>query len=415
MNFGVYVKTWHVGGVAAFCERLAAGLQERGHVVCLVLGTPHGKRDVAGRSAYNHLRANAHFRVHCLHLSAFHPKERAWSAANFVNAQSFDAVFLSAHHSIRDALPLMAGHTARFGLAHTDDPDSYDEFLATGAACDGYVGVSAAITETLVAMRKGSSPALIREIPYGVPAPPVASGAVSGAPRVLTVCRLVQRQKRVLDLPLVWKKYLALGGKGTLTICGPGEEETSLRAAFAEELSRGTVRLLGAVALSQMAEVYATHDVLLSVSAYEGLPIVVLEAASAGLFPLLSRTRSGHPEIVQALGQGKLCAIGDTDGFAAALKEVTSDIESIRGLRLELRERAQARYGLSQMIEAYERLALETVLQCLRQGQAEMPKPPRVDFLRRWLRRWQYQRHYGKLGRSVTWPAPQDSSRRAGE
>ena len=397
MNFGVYVQTWHVGGVAAFCERLAAGLQERGHAVCLMLGTPHGKRDAAGRSAYNHLRANAHFRVHCLHLSAFHPKERAWRAANFVNAQSFDAVFLSAHYSIRDALPLVAGSTARVGLAHTDDSDSYDEFIATGAACEGYVGVSAAITETLVGMRKGPSPALIREIPYGVPAAPVASGAVSGPPRVLTVCRLVQRQKRVLDLPLVWKKYLALGGKGTLTICGPGEEETSLRAGFAEELSRGTVRLLGAVPLAQMAEVYATHDVLLSVSAYEGLPIVALEAASAGLFPLLSRTRSGHPEIVQALGNGKLRAIGDTDGFAAALKELASDIESIRRLRPELRERAQARYSLARMIDAYEQLGDESASQCVGRGHALMQPLPRVDFLRSWLRRWQYERHYGEL------------------
>lgn len=398
MKIGVYVQTWHVGGVAAFCERLARGLHAQGHAVSLVIATPHGKRDLSGRAAYERLLQEAAFDVHCLHLGAFHPRERGWRAADYLGAQSFDALFLSSHASVRSALPFLVHRTALLGIAHTDDEDTYTEFAATGKFCRAYVGVSAAITGTLLSGRAGSSPGIIRQIPYGVPAGPPLGAPPIGPPRVLAVSRLVQRQKRVLDLPLLWRKYIELGGEGTLTICGPGEEEGALRLAFAEDLRHGRVRFTGAVPLARMPEVYAEHDILLSVSAYEGLPIVVLEAATAGLLPLLSRTRSGHPEIVQAIGEGKLCGPGDLEAFAKTLKGLSLELARIRGLRPLLRERTQARFGLSAMLEAYAQLAKEATAAepSSFAGENLELRRPRVDFIRRFIRRRQYERHYGR-------------------
>jgi glycosyltransferase involved in cell wall biosynthesis len=399
MKIGIYVQTWHVGGVAVFCERLARGLQEAGHSPLLILATPYGKRDEAGRLAYARLIRTTPFPVVCLHLNAFHPKERAWRAADLIAALQCEVIFLSAHKALAGALPFLRHQATLIGIAHTDDEDSYAEFCAAEQFCAAYVGVSTAITETLQSLRKSLPQTAVRQIPYGVPFTPSQAAPAPRPARILVVSRLVQRQKRVLDLPLVWRRYVTKGGNGTLTICGSGEEQERLRAAFVDEIHNGQVAVTGAVPLERMPEVYASHDVLLSVSAYEGLPWVVLEAAAAGLYPVVSKIRSGHPEILECLSEGRVCEVCDIDGFATALVDVCNRIESVRTLRPVLSTRVQAKFGLPQMVKSYLQLAgdaLETGSLTRLQRPASETKlaRPRVDFVRRLIRRWQYGRHY---------------------
>jgi glycosyltransferase involved in cell wall biosynthesis len=345
--------------------------------------------------------------VVCLHLNAFHPKERGWRAADQIATLECEAIFLSAHQAVVGSLPFLRHSAALIGIAHTDDEDSYGEFRAAEPYCAAYVGVSSAITATLQSLRRALPRPAVRQIPYGVPPAAIRAEVAPGPARILTVSRLVQRQKRVLDLPLIWRQYLAKGGNGTLTICGPGEETARLRAAFAEDIRCGRVTLTGAVPLERMPQIYAAHDILLSVSAYEGLPLVVLEAAMAGLYPIVSRTRSGHPEILDCLGEGRLCDIGDLGGFAAALLEISFRLDRVRALRPRLRARAQEHFNLSRMVEAYAQLAAETVRTRsqvrpdLLPAEMNLPRP-KVDLLRRLARRWQYSRHYGWLGGAKT-------------
>ncbi len=401
MRLGIYLQTWHVGGVAAFCERLAQGLHQLGHSTCLVLSTPFGKRDPAGRAAYETITRSSPEPVTCLHLNAFHPKERAWRAADAVAALKLDVVLLSAHAPLAEAWARLCLDTPLIGIAHNDDEDTYAEFKATEACCDAYVAVSAAILGRLESLTQRASQCRRVHIPYGVPIPAAASKLPDSAEaRVLAVCRLEQRQKRVLDLPLIWNQFRRAGGKATLGICGSGPEELHLQQAFAHEIKCGGVQMLGAVPLNRMPEIYAQHDLLLSVSAYEGLPLSVLEAATYGLWPLLSSTRSGHPEIVESLGAGRLCPIGDVGAFAAALVETCGDLDRIRKLRPGIQATARGRFGLARMVRDYADLAAKVHTRRLTQGSPlphrETPiARPRADFVRRFIRKWQYSRHYG--------------------
>jgi glycosyltransferase involved in cell wall biosynthesis len=400
MRIGVYVQTWHVGGVATFCFRLAQGLHYLGHTPLLILGTPFGKRDAEGKRAYERLVSDRHFPIVCLHLNAFHPKERPWRAADKIAALGCEVLFLSAHRSLAEACARLRTETCMVGVAHTDDEETYAEFQACERYCEAYSAVSRAIFQRLSSLSKKSPPLPIEQIAYGVPTREgLRPAPESSQSRVLTVCRLEQEQKRVLDLPIIWKEYRQKGGRGTLTICGSGKESVRLRQAFDKEIERGLVDLRGAVPLELMSSVYAQHDVLLSVSAYEGLPIAVLEGAAEGLYPILSRTRSGHEEILDRLGEGRLCAIGDTGGFATALSEITSQLEHIRGLRPLLQERARKHFNLDNMVKAYAKLATEAITARSSpihdsSNPLTLPKQ-KVDFLRRFIRRWQYSRHHG--------------------
>lgn len=399
MKLGVYVQTWHVGGVAAFCERLVRGLHQVGHAPCVILATPFGKRDDAGRKAYQALVSNRPFPVCCLHLSAFHPKERAWRATERIAALGCDALILSSHGPLAGAWARLCLDIPIIGIAHNDDEDTYAEFKACAAYCDAYVAVSKAIYQSLKLLAETKSPTRVCHIPYGVPlqAAPDA-GPQSSEVRVLVVCRLEQGQKRVLDLPLIWQEYRRMGGKGTLSLCGSGPQETQLRQAFAKELAQGGVNIIGAVPLDKMPEVYARHDVLLSVSAYEGLPISVLEATTHGLFPLLSAIRSGHQEIVDAVGSGRLCPMADSSGFASALLEITTDLQALRQLRPLIQSKARSLFDPERMVQNYSHLVAE-VYEARTTGRPRQRSAsntrPKVDFLRSFLRKWQYSRHYG--------------------
>ncbi|HYG34854.1 MAG TPA: glycosyltransferase family 4 protein, partial [Clostridia bacterium] len=389
-----------VGGVAAFCVRLARGIQELGHSPCLIVGTPYGKRDEAGRKAYEQLVRNSAFPVVCLHLNVFHPKERPWRAADKISALGCQALVLSAHGPMAEAWSRLKGSMPIVGIAHNDDEYSYKEFQVCQQDCDAYVAVSSAIAQTLTSLNQQKHLS-IRHIPYGVPLPAeVPDKMPSGPPRVLAVCRLEQAQKRVLDLARIWELYRRSGGTAALTICGSGPEEANLRCAFAADIERGAVNLPGAVSLDQMPTVYAQHDILLSVSAYEGLPISVLEAATHGLWPLLSKIRSGHQEIIEWLGEGRLCEIGNVDAFAAALLETTNQIEKVRQVRPEISRKARARFGIASMVTAHVQVVTDVLQQrAARISPSASPTPamdrPKVDFLRRFLRKWQYSRHYG--------------------
>ena len=401
MKIGIYVQTWHVGGVAAFSERLAVGLNDLRHSPCLVLSTPYGKRDPAGRCSYDTLLRSGGCPIVCLHLNVFHPKERAWRAADAIAALELDVLFLSAHGPLAEAWARLCPGTPLIGIAHNDDEDTYAEFKATEAFCDAYVAVSTAILSKLEGLAQSAPQTRRVHIPYGVPIQPVVSeGPCSAEARVLAVCRLDQRQKRVLDLPVIWSQYRRGGGKATLSICGTGPEERRLEQAFADEVESGGVKILGAIPLDRMPEIYAQHDLLISVSAYEGLPLSVLEAATHGLWLLLSNTRSGHPEIVETLSAGCLCGVGDVGAFAAALRQATDDLQHIRGLRRGIQTTARTRFGLERMVGDYADLGQHVLARRVAQGS---PLPtrqspvtrPRADFVRRFIRKWQYSRHYG--------------------
>jgi glycosyltransferase involved in cell wall biosynthesis len=336
-----------------------------------------------------------------MHLSAFHPTERPWRAADKIASLNLDALLLSNHGPLAGAWVRLSSRTPIVAIAHNDDEDSYNEFKGTAANCDAYCAVSKTIFGTLKQL-DGKNPSLVlSHIPYGVPlADGPAPAPPKGEARVLAVCRLDQNQKRVLDLPKIWQAYRGRAGQGSLTVCGAGPMEQELTDAFGDELRLGRVRLLGGVPLEQMAAVYSEHDILLSVSGYEGLPISVLEATTHGLFPVLSAIRSGHKEIVEAVDEGRLCAVGNTREFAEALMEAVSDLAALRARREKIRDRARARFGLKGMVESYEKLVREVCARrcgrdgmVRREGRAE--ERPRVDFVRRLIRKWQYSRHYG--------------------
>ena len=110
-------------------------------------------------------------------------------------------------------------------------------------------------------------------------------------------------------------------GKLFLVLVGDGELRASLESC-AHDLDI-TDHVFFAGFVPQANHYMSAFDALLLTSRKEGLPYAILEAQSAGVPVLASRT-GGIPEIVQDKVNGFLCPVGDVAAFAHALASLNT-------------------------------------------------------------------------------------------
>ena len=101
--------------------------------------------------------------------------------------------------------------------------------------------------------------------------------------------------------------------------------------------------------------VYAAADVLVQTSAWEGLPLVLLEAMRAGL-PVVAYRVGGVPELVEEGRTGYLVRPADVDALARWTRAIARDL----ALRLVLgeagRRRFEERFAFNTMLGSIERI-----------------------------------------------------------
>ena len=110
-----------------------------------------------------------------------------------------------------------------------------------------------------------------------------------------------------------------------LLIAGEGDLSESLRAEIVSLGLSNRVALLGALPQSDLAKLHQVSSVFVLSSAYEGLPVAVLEALASGT-PVVS-TRCGETPNLLTHQSGVVCEQRTAESLAAALNEVTAQPE----------------------------------------------------------------------------------------
>ena len=109
-----------------------------------------------------------------------------------------------------------------------------------------------------------------------------------------------------------------------LTIVGNGAQ----RGKLMEQISRlgldDVITITGTV--GNVEDYLAAADVYVASSLFEGLPLSILEAMSAGL-PVISTNVGGVPDVVRHEENGLLIPSGDQEAYVAALFELTENGE----------------------------------------------------------------------------------------
>jgi glycosyltransferase involved in cell wall biosynthesis len=162
------------------------------------------------------------------------------------------------------------------------------------------------------------------------------------------------------DYPNLLKAFAAVNNnyKNTiLLIAGDGPLKREIEAFVDKILPKKSVLLLGIrediMALMNMADVFVLS------SAWEGLPIVLLEAAASGL-PLIATNVGGNSEIVRDRKTGILVDSGNSEQLSSAMIEMIEMKEDMRRrLGIEARELVKARYSINAIMDKWDKIYKE--------------------------------------------------------
>ena len=273
------------------------------------------------------------------------------------------------------------------GIVHSDDPMHYDHVRQLGRFWNAVVAVSQKIAHTTSTLPRVEGK--IHTIPYGVPCLnnlPTRSHE-SGRPlRILYVGRIEQTQKRVLDMPRILDKLKEREVPVVLTIVGDGPARAELEVAARHHIEDGTLRLLGTKLNEEMPALYQEADLFLLTSAFEGLPVSLLEAMSFGCVPVVTHVKSGVSEVVIEGQTGCLVEVGDIDGIASRIAELAANPD----LRKTLAEGAlsfihQGEHSVDRMVDRY----LELFANITKDSQSGIFQRPEPYFAELFIRGWQ--------------------------
>ncbi len=243
--------------------------------------------------------------------------------------------------------------------------------IVSQAAADRFIGDGIVPRELLTVVANGVDTDQIRNLPAGARESLRRSLGLDGE----FVWLAVGRFEIAKDYPNMLRAFarvrerqpdavLLLVGRGSL------QEETE---ALARKLGMGgAVRFLGV--RGDVPLVMSAADGYVMSSAWEGMPMVLLEAAAAGL-PIVATTVGGNHEVVLDGESGFLVAPRDDEALGSAMLRLSGLPEARRRSMGERgHEHIRTRYGLNRVAERWEQLYRDV----LARNRRARPAPSRL-------------------------------------
>lgn len=342
------------GGAQTFLTAICASLNERGHRSSVVTKPgPDSTIPDALRKAGTNVLTNI--------WSARHlPEERAVQLASWVHKERTDVYIISISPDVGWlALPLLNPEILTMTVVHSDGPAFYTPLKHYYSFIDCAVGVSAQAYETIISTchipRERA-----RHIPYGVGSltateveAKVSVRRRQDEPfRIGYVGRLVQSQKRVLELAPLALELRRRDVPFELHLIGDGPERPALETAFAQSDLLQRVRLWGWLSPEAVKRQLLELDALVLMSDCEGLPLALLEAMAHGVVPVVTNLESGNTEVVRDGENGFLITVGDIPAFAGRLQQLAADPALLSTMKMAAWEIGKL-YSVDAMVDRY--------------------------------------------------------------
>lgn len=385
------------GGANTFLVDLCLDLVRRGWTASVVTqpGPDHTLLNILERNGVDiqaHLWRGGHL-----------PEERARLLAHWVNSSETNVYIVSTSPDVGWlALPLLALGVVTVSVAHNDIRAYYEPLTHYHPFIDVAVAVSAEIHRKIIA---GGTPSeRVRQISYGVASlsrPDIEDRCSQPRDSRLPlnigyIGRVVQEQKRVMELVPLAEHLKRRGVLFQLHIVGDGSERAQLSETFAASGAADCVKFWGWQSRERVQDLLRQMDVFLLMSDYEGLPVALLEAMGHGLAPVVSRIASGNTELIRNEENGYLVEVGDIEGFVGRLEHLAGNTSSLRKIQRVAWDTSQE-FDISRMVDSY--------LECFedagaarfsldyrrRTGGSYPPMPSCVSRYPFWLRKIKYQ------------------------
>jgi len=256
-----------------------------------------------------------------------------------------------------DLLDLAVASSHDFGRAvmymlHGDIEYYYDLAVRHDSVVHAFIAYSRRMYDELIA-RLPHRADTIFHLPYGIPLSTSVRFRVDGALRAIYAGRLEQQQKGVFDLPEIDQALQAMGVNVAWTIAGTGPDEAELKRRWA---FNPAVCWAGALTNAALMDLYTRQDAFVLPTRFEGFPVALVEAMSAGLVPIVSDIPSGVPEVVDPGINGERPPIGDVRAFADAIARLDRDRPRFETMSVVARGTVANRFDIRNRVADYQAL-----------------------------------------------------------
>lgn len=183
-------------------------------------------------------------------------------------------------------------------------------------------------------------------------------GLDTGSAWIISVGRLDSQKNPRLMLDAVARLH-AQGRDVHWLVVGDGVLRPDLERAAVEAGIAGRMKFLGLMSPAHIAQWLRSADVFALSSAYEGMPMALLEALGSGL-PVVTTDVGEVRRVVKPGGNGEIVAVHEAPAFADALSRVLDAAMSLRGEpALKAIQPYQPAAVLEPVYENYRRLAAD--------------------------------------------------------
>ena len=286
------------------------------------------------------------------------PQQPGWERARFLGFRD-DLRIGKARRRVSEALDgfgpdLVVWHTVwgwpyfddlpgdgppRLLFLHSDTPGLQGQLETRAWWADGFACVNDRLVERVREARPEVPDDRILRVRYPVsPAGPLPSAERPvGRPLVIGYCgRIDVEQKRVDRIPELVQRLDAAGIAYRMEFLGDGPR----RAWLEEQLpDRGRFRFHGRQSGAAYWEILGGWDLLYFVSDYEGTPIALLEAMTAGVIPMHPAIGCGGDQYAAQVDPACVYPAGDLGAFASQVAGIASaPAERVVALRFRSQE-----------------------------------------------------------------------------
>jgi glycosyltransferase involved in cell wall biosynthesis len=347
--------SWGVSGVNSFVNELGKTLRHRGFDVSVLFTTC----DAACLDRSMMPEIPYHFLTNCevsLHERRSRILEYLSLHAPCIFVPNFDYVASS-------IAPRLPANVRTVGILHCDDDEHYVHGYRMGHFWDRIICVSETIqnkflktnpafAERTTTIRCGIDAAEIVGVNHGTNDLRTAKEL-----RIVYTGRIIQEQKRIFDFESLVGGLVRRGIDCQFTFIGDGPDLRMFSQLMKPFVDRGCVRMLGRLNPQQLRVELANQHVFCLLSAYEGLPISMLEAMAAGCIPVVTDIQSGIREILRHEQNSMISPVGDIAAMSENLALLADDLRLRRLLASRARQTI-SQFGLTtaRMTDCYQKV-----------------------------------------------------------
>lgn len=238
----------------------------------------------------------------------------------------------------KEATPSLRARVRILGIIHSDMESQYslaDFYLPIAPL---WIGVSGRCAQ-IVAQRIGKRKGVAHKLFCPVEIPKKLNRRNNKALQISYVGRLEEPQKKVSRLAPLFQALVQQKVNFHAVIAGDGPAAADTKAAFKkagrEILSR--IKIAGALEHKEIKKLWQKTDIFILTSAYEGLPLALLEAMAHGCCPVVMSVKSGLPEILKDRKNARIVAQGNVKAMAAAIQELDKNRKLMKKLSQQAR------------------------------------------------------------------------------